>query len=183
MAAALGHKSDGMERGMQSNSRPEEVRQEVFKHVRLLMLWQRLLVLWLSGLVLHVPAIASAADMPPSYDRSAGNVPPVYPVESRALGEHGTVVVRALISVDGNATKLQLITSSGYDRLDTAALSAVSGWKFKPATRNGQPVEAWAHIPIVFKLQEYSDDRGIKLQEHPDDRGKLEEYLEDRGKK
>jgi protein TonB len=44
-------------------------------------------------------------------------------------------------------------TSSGSTALDEAALDAVRKWRFVPAKRGAQPVEAWHLVPIVFRLE------------------------------
>jgi protein TonB len=96
--------------------------------------------------------IAPAAEAtPPLY---VHNPPPQYSKESRAAGEQGRVVVRALIAEDGSPIKVELLSSSGHSRLDEAAIEAVAKWKFKPATRDGEPVQDWASIPIRFVVDD-----------------------------
>jgi protein TonB len=56
------------------------------------------------------------------------------------------------VSTDGQPLEIQLANSSGYARLDDAARSAVQKWKFAPAMRNGNPVEAWVIVPLEFSL-------------------------------
>ena len=53
------------------------------------------------------------------------NPPPAYPRASRRLGEQGTVIVRVFISTQGLPEKAEVRTSSGFVRLDQAALEAV----------------------------------------------------------
>jgi protein TonB len=79
--------------------------------------------------------------------------PPVYPPFSRRLGEAGVVVVRVELDEQGRVASAQVKTSSGYLRLDEAALTAVKTWRCTPATRNGQPVRAIALQPFNFILQ------------------------------
>ena len=50
------------------------------------------------------------------------NPPPAYPRMSRRMGEQGTVLLRVFISAEGRAEKADIRTSSGYARLDEAAL-------------------------------------------------------------
>jgi periplasmic protein TonB len=76
-----------------------------------------------------------------------------YPVEAARRGEHGTVVLRVLVGVDGNPQIVEIETSSGSSRLDTAARNAVARWNFRPGTRNGEPCSAWARVPISFDLR------------------------------
>jgi periplasmic protein TonB len=48
---------------------------------------------------------------------------------------------------------VEIETSSGSSRLDTAARNAVARWNFRPGTRNGEPCSAWARVPISFDLR------------------------------
>ncbi|TNF59280.1 MAG: energy transducer TonB, partial [Burkholderiales bacterium] len=71
----------------------------------------------------------------------------------RRLGEQGRVVVRALIGVDGTATRAEIRSSSGHDRLDQAALQTVLRWRYVPGQRSGRPEAMWFDIPISFVLE------------------------------
>ena len=81
------------------------------------------------------------------------NPKPSYPNLSRRLSEQGTVVLRVFVTMGGDATRVELKESSGFSRLDHAALSAVQNWKFVPAKRGEQPVAAWVVVPIKFSLK------------------------------
>lgn len=88
------------------------------------------------------------------YDVAVLNNPkPSYPYVARRSGIEGRVVVTAKVRTDGRCDEVRLKQSSGHDALDTAALDTVRKWRFLPARRAGQAVEAWVEVPIVFKLQ------------------------------
>jgi protein TonB len=90
----------------------------------------------------------------PSSDAAYLNNPkPAYPALSRRLGEQGKVVVRVLIGVDGTAQQAEIRTSSGYDRLDQAALATVRSWRYVPGKRNGTAEAMWFNVPINFVLE------------------------------
>lgn len=78
---------------------------------------------------------------------------PAYPSQSRRLGETGKVVLRVTLDERGSVARASVERSSGYPRLDEAALGAVRGWRCTPARRNGQPVEATALQPFNFVLE------------------------------
>lgn len=80
-------------------------------------------------------------------------VAPVYPALSRRLGETGTVLLRVELNESGEVTGAQVQGSSGYARLDDAALHAVRSWRCTPASRNGLAVRATALQPFHFVLQ------------------------------
>jgi protein TonB len=81
------------------------------------------------------------------------NPKPSYPNLSRRLSEQGTVLLRVFVTMAGDATRIELKASSGFTRLDNAALNAVQNWKFVPAKRGEQPVAAWVVVPIKFSLK------------------------------
>lgn len=57
-----------------------------------------------------------------------------------------------LVGADGRALQVKLISSTGYSRLDDAAVSTVAQWRFVAATRNGQAVSSWVLVPIKFRI-------------------------------
>ena len=78
--------------------------------------------------------------------------PPNYPDRSIELNQEGTVLIRVLLTEDGESIEFRLWRSSGFALLDNAALSAIRKWRFKPAEINGQKATAWVQIPVNFKL-------------------------------
>ncbi len=78
---------------------------------------------------------------------------PPYPAQSRRLGETGIVVLRVELSETGHVAVAKVQSSSGYVRLDEAALATVRTWRCTPPTRNGQAVRAVALQPFNFVLQ------------------------------
>ena len=80
-------------------------------------------------------------------------VAPIYPRASRRAGEAGTVVLRLTVGVSGTVLATDVLSSSGFDRLDQAAQAAARQWRFSPGTRQGVPVELSIQVPIRFELQ------------------------------
>ncbi|TAJ91326.1 MAG: energy transducer TonB [Reyranella sp.] len=79
--------------------------------------------------------------------------PAVYPPRSIELGQQGEVMVRVRLDPDGTAAEIMVWRSSSFPLLDRAALTAVRGWHFLPALRDGRPVAAWVEIPVRFHLR------------------------------
>ena len=75
---------------------------------------------------------------------------PKYPRVSRKRGERGKVLVRVFINRDGSSEKVEIEQSSGFDRLDQAAMDSAKKCRFVPAKRNGKPVKTLATIPYTF---------------------------------
>ncbi len=80
--------------------------------------------------------------------------PPDYPMFAKRMNEQGRVVLRVELGEDGRVANATVKTSSGYQRLDAAALGAVKTWRCKPAMQNGAAVRAVALQPFSFILEE-----------------------------
>ncbi len=79
--------------------------------------------------------------------------PAVYPQRAIELNQQGEALVRVRLDPDGSAAEILLWRGSGFALLDRAALTAVRGWQFLPAMRDGRPVAAWVEIPVRFHLR------------------------------
>lgn len=98
-------------------------------------------------------ASASGPVTPPRSDAAHLNNPkPVYPAVSRRLKEEGTVVLEVFIQADGSVGDVRVKRSSGYPRLDEAALAAVRRWQYVPARRGSEPLALWHSQSLVFSL-------------------------------
>lgn len=75
-----------------------------------------------------------------------------YPTASMRLGESGRNVVRIWVGPDGKPFKAEIETSSGFARLDQAAIQLAMAQRFKPATVNGVPSQTSLELPLLWKL-------------------------------
>ena len=76
-------------------------------------------------------------------------VDPKYPPTLAAEHVEGEVILYAVIRRDGSVDSIQVV--HGIDQqLDANAVRALAQWKFRPAERQGAPVdlEAIVHIPF-----------------------------------
>lgn len=105
------------------------------------------------------PAPAPAPPAPPKVELPSSdadylqNPKPPYPAISKRLGEQGKVVVRVLIGVDGTAQRAEIRQSSGFERLDQAALATVLKWRYVPGKRAGVAEAMWFNVPVNFVLE------------------------------
>ena len=99
------------------------------------------------------PAAPAPVQLPSSSADYLQNPKPAYPPISKRLGEQGKVIVRVLIGPDGTAQQAEIRQSSGYERLDQAALSTVLKWRYVPGKRGGMPEAMWFNVPINFVLE------------------------------
>lgn len=80
------------------------------------------------------------------------NPAPGYPMLSRRRREQGTVQLQVWVTREGRAEKVEVVKSSGFERLDAAALATVKQWRFIPARRGEVSVASAVRVPIVFGL-------------------------------
>ncbi len=77
-------------------------------------------------------------------------VDPAYPLELMRRNVHGTVTLYAVIRNDGSVTDVRVLRGVD-DRLDEFARAALAHWRFRPATKNGNPVDLEAVVMIPFR--------------------------------
>jgi TonB family protein len=75
-------------------------------------------------------------------------VEPIHPLLAQQMKVQGSVVLQARIGKDGSVQSLQVV--SGPDILASAALEAVSQWRFKPTYEAGRAVPAETRITVNF---------------------------------
>ncbi len=96
---------------------------------------------------------APKLELPSSDADYLNNPKPSYPPLSKRLGEQGKVVIRTLIGADGMAQKAEIKKSSGFDRLDQAALATALKWRYVPGKRSGVAEAMWFDVPFNWVLE------------------------------
>ncbi|HET8817914.1 MAG TPA: energy transducer TonB [Xanthomonadaceae bacterium] len=106
---------------------------------------------------LSTAGLLSACDVPPAPQpvqmtdvAAIDTPPPEYPMALACDGIGGTVTLEVTVGPDGSVTGATTRESSGQPALDAAALESVRAWRFRPATRNGQPVDVQIAVPMTF---------------------------------
>jgi len=79
-------------------------------------------------------------------------VHPAYPRISRRRGEEGTVTLSIEVFANGQAGNVSVIQSSGYRRLDEAAIKAARATPFTSARQFGRDVDSTTELSFTFKL-------------------------------
>jgi TonB family protein len=77
---------------------------------------------------------------------------PEYSEEARKARISGTVLLQVVIDKEGNVIDLKVVKSLGSG-LDEKAIDTVRRWKFKPASKDGEPVKARVTIEVDFHLR------------------------------
>lgn len=118
-----------------------------------------------SDVVADAGAVFGIPDGPPFAGAGVMNVggdvlPPVkvyeprprYPEDARRARLEGVVVLETIIDTDGNVDNVRVLKGLGHG-LSEAAVEAVKTWKFKPATRLGEPVAVRFILTVQFGIQ------------------------------
>ena len=77
-------------------------------------------------------------------------IEPTYPTIARQARIQGEVVLKAIVSKQGQITELQLV--SGHPMLAPAAIAAVSQWRYRPFLLSGEPIEVETLVTVTFRL-------------------------------
>jgi protein TonB len=86
--------------------------------------------------------------------KTANRVDPTYPPSSRRAGEQGTVRLKVLVDTNGRPSNVEVSQSSGFARLDEAAVQAVRKWRFEAATDGSKKIQAYTQVAVTFQLTE-----------------------------
>ena len=98
------------------------------------------------------PLKPAAEKLPPLVPAQILSKPnPAYTAEARQKKIEGEVVLDVTLGADGRIRVLRVVSGLGYG-LDEAAVDAAQRIQFKPATRNGQPIDSTARIRVKFLL-------------------------------
>ena len=75
-----------------------------------------------------------------------------YPERARNAGIQGTVVIRVLVTAQGQFVR-HVVTQSAHPLLDEAVEEKISSIRFSPGIQNGRSVRCWVEIPFQFSLK------------------------------
>lgn len=120
------------------------------------------------SMILNMPNLNSAggswiirfAEMKQSQSRgeliapeATHKVDPGYPLELMRQNVQGTVTLYAVIRSDGSVGDVRVLNGAD-ERLDALASRALSRWQFRPALRDGNPIDLEAVFMIPFRLRQ-----------------------------
>ena len=89
-------------------------------------------------------------DSPPT---PVSKIQPAVPSSLQSKGIGGKVLIACVVDESGKVVSTSIKQSSGHPELDKAAASAVSRWKFKPATKAGRNVRSNCLVPYNFEVK------------------------------
>ena len=115
------------------------------------------------------PGVTSPADSdvdidPPRLTYAPG---PRYPRAARNVGHQGTSILSLVIGTNGRPHDIAILRPLD-EELDACAIAAVRKWRYKPALRDGEPLEVQVHARIKFRLHNKSYGRIADLWDRSD---------------
>ena len=98
------------------------------------------------------PKIVPADSGPPTNSVEITYKPqPVYTDEARSLKLEGEVLLEVMFGANGTPHVNRVVKGLGHG-LDEAAIVAANKMRFKPALRNGQPMDSTAIVHVSFQM-------------------------------
>ncbi len=76
---------------------------------------------------------------------------PALPDDLRESDLNASFEALFTVHADGTAA-VKMVSGTGNAALDALALDAARHWTFRPATRDGQPVESYLRLRIEFEV-------------------------------
>ena len=98
---------------------------------------------------LTAPTPAANADELDREPQLKSTARPIYPLSARNARVGGVVLVRVLVSKEGEPLRVEVARGVQPD-LDEAAVAAVRQWRFEPGQKGGSPVQAWMTVAVPF---------------------------------
>ena len=101
-----------------------------------------------AGIAVNLPSLSAFDTQSPL--ELLSSTTPDYPPLAKQLKVEGTVVLKAVIAKSGGVRSVERV--SGPPMLADAAMKAVRVWRYRPASVNGEPVDAESKIVMRFVL-------------------------------
>lgn len=84
--------------------------------------------------------------------RFTGAMQPPYPASEERAEREGTVRARVTIAPSGRVTAIQRVSATNDVFWRATERQALSNWRFRPATLDGQPVQGSMTVNIQFRI-------------------------------
>ncbi len=82
----------------------------------------------------------------------ASALQPTYPPSMIRAEREGTVKLRVLVGTDGRVRQVEVVSSADEAFATVTRDQALKRWRFIPATSDGNPIESWREMTVVFRL-------------------------------
>ena len=77
----------------------------------------------------------------------------LYPAIEQRLQQTGNTLLAFTITASGGVTNISVAQSSGYPRLDEAAVQCASRWSYTPATKDGVPSDVNSKAIVKWTIR------------------------------
>ena len=77
---------------------------------------------------------------------------PDYTEDARKAKVEGSVILNATVLKDGTVDNVQVVRGLGHGLDESAIRTVMTKWRFRPATRNGTPIDYPINIEVNFAL-------------------------------
>ncbi|MFY1828063.1 TonB family protein [Myxococcus fulvus] len=81
----------------------------------------------------------------------SGNLQPEFPQQARAAGREGLVVLKLVVTERGEVRDVTVLR--GEEPFVSAAMRAVSTWRYQPALLEGRPISVYRVVKVPFRLR------------------------------
>ncbi len=104
-----------------------------------------------AAMVLGTPKSIEIPEIPPYESPMAlRRVEPTLPPRALTAGESAVVVLRVLVNESGRVVRVVVDSGIPGSKLEAAAIDAVLGWEYRPASENGHTIRAWTTERFEF---------------------------------
>ncbi len=79
---------------------------------------------------------------------------PLYPAHARRRRIEGEVTVLFTVNIEGRAQEIEVLKGDPAGVFETAARRAVERWRFRPALKDGNPVQVRVRQVIRFRMED-----------------------------
>lgn len=111
--------------------------------------------IWLAAWPAFAAGPIDISKITPPSAANAHTIKNGYPEMSRMLYEEGIVTLKFTVQVDGTAANVEILHSSGYPRLDAAAMDEVqANWRYHPALLGGKPIPVKLAANVRYTLRD-----------------------------
>lgn len=105
-----------------------------------------------TGVTIDPPAVPPVIIDPEIDPRFRSAFQPQYPPVEQRAGRSGLVTVRVLIGTNGRVRAIEPVTATSDDFFAATRQAALARWRFRPATRDGVPIERWRVMRVTFQF-------------------------------
>jgi periplasmic protein TonB len=80
------------------------------------------------------------------------NAQPPYPPGMQRMNIEGAVTVRVLVGTDGRPVRIEMVRTDQDAFFAATREWGMKNWRFKPATRDGEPFQEWRTMTVRFEM-------------------------------